>query len=137
MPPVLILGFGVRVQRRGWNKAGKLMMDWEVINGVTGIISALCALGSIAYFGVHRVNLSSEEETKIISIRKLMSFLLACSGWVLCCLSFLWVAEPYGRYPMDYEYQQFFGVLLSFPAIVIFMFGFRLMQNESKHNNGN
>ncbi len=102
-------------------------MDWEVINGITGVISAICAIGSIGYFFTQDVR-KSERSNKVISTYKLMSFLLACSGWVLCCLAILWVFEPYGCCPTRYDYQNFSGFLIAFPALVLFTFGVRVMQ---------
>lgn len=100
------------------------MHDWETVNGITGVISAVCAAISLLYMITSR---KSEEidssETRIISIEKFMHFLLACSGWVLCCLSVLWFFEPFGSYPSRSEYKQFYGILLAFPAIVIFLTG--------------
>lgn len=104
-------------------------MNWEVINGITGIVSAVGAIASLGYLGMHQT-IIKEESNSILTLHKFMAFLLACSGWVLCCLSFLWVIEPYGRFPLDSEYQHFFGVLLAFPAIIIFMFGLKVLQDE-------
>lgn len=108
-------------------------MDWEVINGITGIVSAIGAIASIGYLGTHQKNIN-EESNSILTLHKFMAFLLACSGWVLCCLSFLWVIEPYGGFPLDREYQHFFGVMLAFPAIIIFIFGLKVMQGEKSLN---
>lgn len=106
-------------------------MDWELINGITGIVSAVCALLSIGYLGFHKG--APVEEATLLSLHKLMSFVVVCSGWALCCLSFLWVAEPYGCCPLSSDYRQFFGVILGFPAIVVFMFGLRLLQGPERN----
>ena len=100
-------------------------MNWEVINGVTGIIGAISALTSIIY--LQKSTKKNIINNKIISTYKFMSFLLACSGWVLLCLCYLWLFKPYGSYPLPYQYQQFFGFLLIFPAMVLFGFGLKLM----------
>ena len=106
-------------------------MDWELVNGITGIVSAVCAVLSVGYFGFHKG--APVEEATLLSMHKLMSFVVACSGWALCCLSFLWVAEPYGCCPLSSDYQQFFGVILGFPAIVVFMFGLSLLQGPERN----
>ena len=110
-------------------------MGWELINGITGIVSAVCAVIGIGYFGFHKD--TPVEKTTLLSMHKLMSFVVACSGWALCCLSFLWITEPYGCCPLPSDYQQFFGVILGFPAIVVFMFGLGLLlapeRNKSVH----
>lgn len=108
-------------------------MSWEVINGITGLVSALCALLSVGYVSFHRAPQKDVESRSILGFHKLASFVIACSGWALCCLSFLWVAEPFGSYPLPLEYQQFYGVIIAFPAIVIFMFGMNLLQGQERN----
>ncbi len=104
-------------------------MDWEIINGITGLVSAICAVLGVGYFSSHRRTENIANEHTLLSTEKLASFIIACSGWALCCLSFLWVAEPYGSHPRDDEYRHFFGVILGFPALVIFLYGFDLLIN--------
>lgn len=108
-------------------------MDWELINGITGFISAIGAFSGIGFVAFGR----EKEETKfshsLISLQKLASFTIACSGWALCCLAFLWVAEPYGPFVTDRNYQQFFGIILAFPALVIFAFGVNLLQDGERN----
>jgi len=105
-------------------------MNWEVVNGITGFISAICALISIVYLGTNSMNKNDSKNT-ILSKFQLISFMLFCSGWVLSCLSFLWFIEPYGSYMSDKDYQNFFGVILGFPAVIILMYGLNLLQGES------
>ena len=105
-------------------------MDWGVINGIAGIISSICAIISIGYLATHKTKPTSTQSSNILTLDKLISFLLACSGWVLICLSFLWAFEPFGTYPLDTEYKQFYGVLLAFPALIIFQFGYKVMQKQ-------
>ncbi|TMP41531.1 hypothetical protein CWB96_15165 [Pseudoalteromonas citrea] len=102
-------------------------MNWEVINGITGIIGAIGTVASIRYITTHQKE--PNDNNKIVSTYKLMSFLLACSGWVLLCFAYLWFFEPLGAFVSDSDYQKFFGIMLSFPAIVMFIFGIRLMYN--------
>ena len=106
-------------------------MNWELINGITGIVSAICAVLGVGYFGFQKG--VPAEEVSILSMRKLMSFVVACSGWALCCLSFLWVAKPYGCCPIPPDYQHFFGVMLGFPATVVFLFGLNLLQGQERN----
>ena len=105
-------------------------MDWNVVNGITGIVSAICALISIGYFKTHSAQSVKEVSHSIITNRKLMAFLLVCSGWFLCCLSFLWVVEPFGSYVSQDDYQQFYGVMLVLPAILILLFGLQVLKYE-------
>lgn len=108
-------------------------MDWEVINGITGIIGAISAVGSIGYISTRKKD--DINTTKLISTYKFMSFLLTCSGWVLLCFAYLWIFEPYGMLLNKYEYQQFFGVLISLPAVVLFSFGVKLLSSEKQNKN--
>ena len=104
-------------------------MDWEVINGITGLVSAICAVAGIGYFSSHKRTENGDASPNLLSTERLVSFVIASSGWALCCLSFLWVAEPYGSSPLDGEFRHFFGVILGFPALVIFFYGFDLLVN--------
>ena len=106
-------------------------MNWEVLNGVTGLVSAICAVAGIAYLGISKSD--HHQSTSFVNTRKVASFIVVCSGWALCCLSFLWVIEPFGSFVSDKDYQKFFGIILGLPAIIIFIFGLDVMQ-ESKHN---
>ena len=105
-------------------------MDWEVINGITGLISAICAVLSIGYIYNRKHSHQTDEQQTILTANNAASFIIACSGWTLCCLSFLWVVEPFGRYPTAEEYQQFYGVIIAFPALVLFRFGVLLLQDR-------
>ena len=107
-------------------------MDWETINGVTGIISAICAIISLIYMLYpKRTKTQTIAPNRLIPLDNFIFFLLATSGWVLCCLAYLWFFEPFGRYPLDYNYKQFYGVLLSFPAITLFITGFKYMKGNN------
>lgn len=108
-------------------------MDWELINGITGIISTVCAVVGIGYFSTHKNDPDKAQSKNILNTEKLFSFLIACSGWTLCCLSYLWFFEPYGSYPHDDEYLNFFGIVLSFPALVVFLYGLDLLINGTKN----
>ncbi|WP_417442058.1 hypothetical protein [Idiomarina sp.] len=108
-------------------------MGWELINGITGIISAFGAFSGIGYVALAGERSEPKLPGSLISLRKLASFTIACSGWALCCLAFLWAAEPYGAFVSDRDYQQFFGIILAFPALVIFIFGVNLLQGGERN----
>ena len=120
-----------------WKQGARGGMDWELLNGVTGLISAVCAIISVGYFSFHKESPDKTGPEAVMSVRKLASFLVACSGWALCCLSFLWVFEPFGRFPSDAEYRQLYGVILAFPAYVLLNFGIGLLRsNQSDQEPG-
>ncbi|WP_160151765.1 hypothetical protein [Microbulbifer sp. ALW1] len=106
-------------------------MDWEIVNGVTGLVSA-----SMAILGIFQYRKISSEVSQPKSgnrSQKFYAFWIASAGWALCCLSYLWLIQPYGMYPSDREYKQFFGIVLGFPALVIFLYGVNLLQGEQKN----
>ena len=37
-----------------WKQGARGGMDWELLNGVTGLISAVCAIISVGYFSFHK-----------------------------------------------------------------------------------
>lgn len=104
-------------------------MDWEIINGITGIVSALCALMGVGYFAIPKTDDKLKQGRRLTD--KVIVYIVVCSGWILCCLSYLWMFEPYGGIVTNSEYQKFFGVILSFPAIILFFFGLGLLSKET------
>lgn len=104
-------------------------MNWEVVNAVAGIISAICAIISLGYMTTHARNESPKAKNQILSFYQLMSFMLVCSGWALSCLSFLWFMEPYGSYITNDDYQNFFGVVIGLPAFIVLLYGIKLLQS--------
>lgn len=109
-------------------------MDWELINGVTGIISAISAIAGIGYLAIDK-NMARATRERIPRLNVIVAFAIISSGWALLCLSFLWIAEPFGYYPTDAEYKRFFGILLSLPSLIIFIGGFNFLKGISKSAN--
>ena len=105
-------------------------MNWEVLNGVTGIISAICAVVSIGYFSTHSKEDADEAASNMLTVKQIMSFLLVCSGWVLWCLSFLWFFEPYGSFISHKDYRNFLGVILALLALIVFIYGINQLQGR-------
>lgn len=99
-----------------------------MINGIAGIVSAVCAVVSLAYLGFEGRRSTSVQRHPILSMHRFMSLVLASSGWALLCLSGLWIFEPFGCCPMDEDYLKFYGVVIAFPAGVLFLAGIKLMQ---------
>ena len=106
-----------------------MSMNWEVINGISTVVSAICATISLTYM-LYPQKKREKSLERLISLEKFMHFLLASSGWILVCMSFLWVFEPYGTFPIESEYRNFYGVLLSFPALIILITGIKLLQTR-------
>lgn len=99
-----------------------------MINGIAGIVSAVCAVVSLAYLGFEGWRSTSIQRHPILSVHRFMSLVLAGSGWALLCLSGLWIFEPFGCCPMDEDYLKLYGVVIAFPAGVLFLEGIKLMQ---------
>lgn len=91
-------------------------MDWESINGITGIVSAIGALISAS-------QLCSRSETRTGSSRKILMFILASFSWALLVFIANWLFEPMGAYVSADEERKVFAVALAFPAVVGFYFG--------------
>jgi magnesium-transporting ATPase (P-type) len=102
-------------------------MGWEHINGIAGIVSAICSVVSLGYFGSKNKNDMSNTQ-RVLSFSGFMAFSLACSGWVLVCISLFLIFEPFGSHPLPREYKQFYGVVLAFPSMLIFIFGVNVLQ---------
>lgn len=103
-------------------------MDWEVVNGIAGVVSAICAVVSLVYLGFESRRSATFERHAILSMHRFMSLVLASSGWALLCLSGLWIFEPFGCCPMDEDYLKLYGAVIAFPAGVLFLAGIKLMQ---------
>ncbi|EGR3370858.1 hypothetical protein DMJ37_23910 [Vibrio parahaemolyticus] len=104
-------------------------MDWDVLNGVTGVISAICSVLGLGYFG-RKYRYDTETSQRILSVPKFMAFLLSSAGWSLLCLCGLWVLEPFGSHIDDREYLTFYGVVLAYPSLMIFMFGLSVLEEQ-------
>lgn len=109
-------------------------MDWEQLNAITGSISAICAVCSLAYFNKAKPNNEKLQDTSFLSAHKLIAFLLGWSGWCLACLSFLWFFQPFGSYPTTDEYKQFYAAIIAFPGLVLLRTGILLMDSKPSIN---
>src|SRR4051794_31539100 len=99
---------------------------WDEISAITGIVSAVCAIVSIRSLAAPReVEVPEGQSCPIISTQSLFAFLLACSGWCLAVLSYLWIFKPYGSYIRRDEYVQIIGVVVALPACLILLAGIR------------
>lgn len=105
-------------------------MSWEVVNGITGIISAISAVISIKYVSTNSETVTPKN--KLISTYKVMCFLLFCSGWTLCCLAYLLIFEPFGSTVMAREYREFFGYVLSVPSLIVLRFGMSILLTKQR-----
>lgn len=102
-------------------------MDWEQLNAITGLVSAVCAVLSFVYFNNTKPLSENAQAIPILSTYKLISFLLGWSGWCLACLSFLWFFQPFGSFPSEEDYKKFYAVVIAFPAMVFLNVGISLM----------
>ncbi|MCR9772576.1 hypothetical protein ACP6H9_22155 [Vibrio harveyi] len=101
-------------------------MDWETVNGITGLISAICSVFGISYFGT-RSNHAAVENHRVLSFPRLMAFLVCSAGWTILCLCGLWLFEPFGSFVSDKEYLKFYAIVIAFPALAVFLFGIELL----------
>jgi len=94
-------------------------MTFEAVNVIAGVVSAVCALISTLYLFSGRSEKDMKTGKGIIRLPDLMAFLLACSGWALICLCYLWFFEPFGSFVSDRDYRKFFAAILSVPALLV------------------
>ena len=101
------------------------MNYWETINGITGIVSATAAVISLI-----QVRPTKDESGHPIESKgkHYYYFILACSGWVLGVMCWVWIFEPFGPYVSHWDQKKVMGIALSFPAISIFLFGLKKIQ---------
>lgn len=104
---------------------------WNKVGVVAGIISAVCAVISIAFIvEPQAAPRGSGRHYRTLSLNKFISFLLASSGWSLGVLCFVWVVQPYGPFLTRDDYRQIVGIILGLPALILFTSGVRYLQRE-------
>ncbi|EGU55371.1 hypothetical protein VINI7043_26620 [Vibrio nigripulchritudo ATCC 27043] len=106
-------------------------MEWETVNGIAGLVSAICSILGLGYFGTKR---KSEIETSdhIITLPKFMAFILVSGAWALLCLCGLWIFDPFDGYMFDEDYLLFYGVVLTLPSLIIFSFGVNALRTQQQ-----
>ncbi|ALG51998.1 hypothetical protein L7E62_004750 [Vibrio parahaemolyticus] len=104
-------------------------MDWEVINGITGIVGASCSVLGLGYFGA-KSKAEVGTSDRIVTLAMFMSFLLISGGWALLCLCGLWIFEPFGAYVTSDDYLKFYAVILTLPSLMIFNFGLSTLKEQ-------
>lgn len=97
-------------------------MQWEAISGISGVISAAVAVYSVVDISI---NERRSEQQSTGSLSRLSTYLLFCSGWVLCVLAFNWCFEPFGSYLTKWNQQKLYGIMLSVPAVTLTLFAAR------------
>lgn len=104
-------------------------MEFEDLNTITGLVSAIGAAHGLVYF--HRTNPpAAHQQVPVLSTYKLTAFFLGWSGWSLACLCALWLFQPFGSGISSNEYKQFYAVLFSFPAITMLIYGLYLLHKN-------
>ncbi len=88
------------------------------------------AVISTWYLIAHKEQAKPSKKVRIIELQTFFMLLLASSGWALCCLCYLWIFEPFGSYPSRWDLKKFYGVILAFPALVVFFLGLKLLRNK-------
>ncbi|PKF76726.1 hypothetical protein CW749_25985 [Vibrio sp. vnigr-6D03] len=106
-------------------------MEWETVNGITGLVSAICSILGLGYFGTKS---KSEIETNdhIITLPKFMAFILVSGAWSLLCLCALWIFNPFGGYMYREDFLLFYGIVLTLPSLIIFGFGVSALRAQQQ-----
>ncbi len=103
-------------------------MNWESINGITGIISAAGAVLGV----IQMSRMSDQSESINISTKKFFSYLLASCCWALLILIGHWLFDPLGPIVTRDEERQIFAVAISFPVIIGFIYAINDMQKSTQ-----
>ena len=106
-------------------------MNWEVVSAIGGLVSAIVAV--ISLFQINPMRRSRlSRPVGLDSRERFYAYVLACAGWFLCILCGFWIFEPYGSYVDEGERRQVFGIALSFPAIALFVYGYKLLTGDNE-----
>lgn len=103
-------------------------MEWESINGITGIISAVGAALGVIQMG----RFSSQGDSINVNAKRFFGFVLASCCWALLILIGHWLFDPLGPIVTRDEERQIFAAAISFPVIVGFAYAVNRMQYASK-----
>ncbi|QSX30646.1 hypothetical protein JYB88_03005 [Shewanella cyperi] len=103
-------------------------MEWETINGITGVISAIGAILGVIQMG----GFSSQEVGINLNTRRFFGYVLASCCWALLVLIGHWLFDPFGPVVTREEERQIFAVAISFPVIVGFIYAVNTMQYSPK-----
>lgn len=103
---------------------------WEVISAISGAISAICDIRGISPHTVSSGTSEAIKNRKDLTPTRLRSFLLRSSGWCLAVLSYVCIAQPYGAFITDREYQELLGWIVAGPAFLVVLAGL-----DASHNN--
>lgn len=110
-------------------------VDWEVVNGVTGVISAVAAVVSLFFVWLSRLH---RDEGKNAVQRPVLAgvlgFVLVSASWIVCVMSFNFVFEPFGSFVGDDEARTLFGIAIGVPALIALRYGVRLMLSNDRSN---
>lgn len=96
-------------------------VEWEVVSGISGVISAVVALISFGNLALSR----KRQKTNGILGAQPAHYLLFCSGWVLLVISYNWCFEPFGPFIMRHDEKKLYGAMLGVPALMVTLFAFK------------
>ena len=103
-------------------------MEWESINGITGIISAFGAVLGVVQIG----RFSGKNGGISVSTKRFFGYIMASCCWALLVLICHWLFDPLGPIVTRGEERQIFAVAISFPVIIGFVYAVNNMKSTSK-----
>ena len=104
-------------------------MEWESVNGIAGIISAVGAVLGVVQIG----RFSGKGGSINVSAKRFFGYILASCCWALLVLIGHWLFDPLGPIVTRDEERQIFAVAISFPVIIGFIYAVNSMQSTSKN----
>lgn len=111
-------------------------IEWDAVSGVTGIIGAIVAVGSmIMLFQKER----RAEQSIPASAGTILHYLVFCSAWVLLVIAFDWIADSFGPIVTEKEERVLYGVMMGLPALMLANYALRRLgvrpgQEKNPHN---
>jgi hypothetical protein len=107
---------------------------WEIVSAIAGAVSAICDIKSTATSSESQKQESAPEDPRSWRAsrpRKSILFALRSTGWCFAVVSFVWIAQSYGSYITEREYQQLFGWIAAGPTLLIILAGFDSQKADS------
>ena len=105
-----------------------MRIEWEVVNGITGVISAVAAVTSLLLVFLSRLQRSKADvPARAPVLSGILGFILVSASWIVCVMSFNFIVDPFGPYVSNDDERTLFGVAIGLPAVIALWHSVRLM----------
>ena len=90
--------------------------DWEIVSGITGIVSAVVAIVGLVLVFRKDQALASPSRGRGGTI---LHYLIFCSAWVSLVIAFNWIVDPFGPLLTEKDERTLYGIMISVPALML------------------